>query len=1051
MEIEQIEDNLFSEFTKYRRLPKVQKAPDNDLHLMVIDFDSDVVQNGKKYSSLINIYAIDDNEKTYYLTVTDFNHYFYVPSPFAKGQTPEKFVQNVEQALNKCFAERPVSSIEIVVKESLLNYKGEKENKKEFLKITLNNYEMMSKVRSKFESGVLIVDRAEFQMVTYESSLLYTLRYMIDMDIRGMSWITIPAKKYTIMSPKKKQSSCIEEIQVNYQDIISNSYTDAKWSEIAPLRLMSFDIECKAVKGMPKPEENEIITIGVVCKLHNKKIVNHKVIFQLGDCEDIVGTDLYCFKTEEELLLAFDTFMESYDPDVIIGYNMINFDMDYITKRKAQFKALDLTYWGRKLGEETKARDGKFNSKAMGFRETLEFNMSGRIQLDMLIHMLREKKLRSYKLNSVCYEFLNEQKEDVHYSIISELQDGTPATRKRLATYCLQDAVLPLNLAEKLKCVYNYVEMARVTGVPIIFLFSRGQQIRVMSQIYRKLRDTDLIIPNLPKTTQRGDASYQGADVLQPKSGFYTEPIATLDFASLYPTIMISHNFCYSTIISQSDINTLGIKDYFRTLEGYCFVKKNVRKGVLPVILEDLISARKRARQELEETKVRLNELLNSGLTDTETLNKIQECELMIGVLDSRQLAIKISANSVYGFTGAQRGSLPCVEIASSVTSIGRQMIEKTKQYVLQHYTKANGYENDADVIYGDTDSVMIKFGTKSIEKAMMLGKEAADLLSNEFIKPIKLEFEKVYYPYLLLTKKRYAGLLWTNPLKPDKKDCKGVESVRRDNCLLVQIMVDKVLDILLYEQNVEKAINYTKGTIYDLFNNRVDLSMLVITKSLSREVTETETGYKTKTAHAELAKRLIQRSGVRFNIGDRVPYVIVSKTKAAKNYEKAEDPNFVFENKIPLDLDYYLENQIKPPLERILSVLGDAKVVFSGDHTLARKGQNVGSSQGLGQFFKVQENPCLNCKKPITDECSSKPLCKNCLHKEKEIFINKTLELKADQREFNRLWSECQRCLGSFTTEVVCSNLDCPIFFKRTKLQQDLLKSYKTYQKFVN
>ena len=1050
MEIEQVEQQLDSQFAKYKRGAEIQKVPETDLHLMVLDFDSEVVHKGKDNFSIIHIYAIDDNEKTYYLTVSGFNHYFYAPSPFEKGKIPHKFFSKVQMALNNCFQERPVHSIELAVKEPLLNYKGNKDAKKDFLKITLNNYEMLSKVRAKFENG-LVVDKAEFPMVTYESSLLYTLRYMIDMEIRGMSWITVPAHRYAICNPNDKKSSCIEEIEVDYRNITSNSFTDPKWSEIAPLRLMSFDIECKAVKGMPKPEENEVITIGVVCKLHNKKNVTHKVVFQLGECEEIVGTDLYSFSREDHLLQAFDKFMEAYDPDVILGYNMVNFDMDYINKRKAQFDTLDYSYWGRKLGELTTSREGKFNSKAMGFRETLEFNMSGRIQLDMLIHMLREKKLRSYKLNSVCYEFLSEQKEDVHYSIIAELQDGTPATRKRLATYCLQDALLPLNLAEKLKCVYNYVEMARVTGVPIIFLFSRGQQIRVMSQIYRKLRDTDLIIPNLAKTTQRGDLSYQGADVLKPKSGFYTMPIATLDFASLYPSIMISHNFCYSTIVSQSDINALGIKDYHKTPEGYCFVKENVRKGVLPVILEDLISARKKARKELEETKTRLSELIKSGATDSETQAKIQECELMIGVLDSRQLALKISANSVYGFTGAQRGSLPCVEIAASVTSIGRKMIEKTKNYVIEHYTTANGYEFNADVIYGDTDSVMIKFGTENLEEAMRLGKEAAELLSNEFMKPIKLEFEKIYYPYLLLTKKRYAGLYWTNPVKPDKKDCKGVESVRRDNCLLVQIMVDKVLDILLYEQNIDKAINYTKGTIFDLFNNRVDLSMLVITKSLSREVTETETGYKTKTAHAELARRLIQRSGAKFNIGDRIPYVIVSKSKTAKNYDKAEDPEFAFDNKLPLDLEYYLENQIKPPLERIFSVLGDTKVIFNGDHTMVRKGQDVGSSQGLGQFFKVNANACLNCKKPIAADNPETPLCKNCAPKEKEIYLNKTLELKADQREFSRLWSECQRCLGSFTTEVVCSNLDCPIYFRRTKLQQDLLKSYKTHKKFVN
>ena len=169
-------------------------------------------------------------------------------------------------------------------------------------------------------------------------------------------------------------------------------------------------------------------------------------------------------------------------------------------------------------------------------------------------------------------------------------------------------------------------------------------------------------------------------------------------------------------------------------------------------------------------------------------------------MLDGRQLALKISANSVYGFTGAQVGQLPCLPISSSTTAFGRVMIEKTKELVLQKYTKANGYKYDCEVIYGDTDSVMVKFGTSDIEESMSLGKEAAAYVSQHFINPIKLEFEKVYFPYLLMNKKRYAGMLWTKPQSPDKMDCKGIETVRRDNCALVADIVQRTLDILLKE-----------------------------------------------------------------------------------------------------------------------------------------------------------------------------------------------------------------------------------------------------------
>lgn len=130
-------------------------------------------------------------------------------------------------------------------------------------------------------------------------------------------------------------------------------------------------------------------------------------------------------------------------------------------------------------------------------------------------------------------------------------------------------------------------------------------------------------------------------------------------------------------------------------------------------------------------------------------------------------------------------------------------MIEQTKQEVEGHFRIDNGYKNDAMVIYGDTDSVMVKFGVKSIEDAMELGKEAADYVTSKFIKPIKLEFEKVYFPYLLINKKRYAGLYFTKPEKYDKMDCKGLETVRRDNCPLVANMMNTCLQILLIERYI--------------------------------------------------------------------------------------------------------------------------------------------------------------------------------------------------------------------------------------------------------
>lgn len=125
-------------------------------------------------------------------------------------------------------------------------------------------------------------------------------------------------------------------------------------------------------------------------------------------------------------------------------------------------------------------------------------------------------------------------------------------------------------------------------------------------------------------------------------------------------------------------------------------------------------------------------------------------------------------------------------------------MIEKTKELVLEKYNQKNGYQYDCDIIYGDTDSVMVKFGVKTVKEAMEMGRDAANYVSEFFMKPIKLEFEKVYYPYLLFNRKRYAGLYWTKESTWDKIDTKGIESVRRDNCALIRNMITTILDMIL-------------------------------------------------------------------------------------------------------------------------------------------------------------------------------------------------------------------------------------------------------------
>lgn len=1039
------------------------------------------------------LYGLSNEGNTYMVHIENFQPFFYLEC--ADDFTRSDFEKNKKEMMKIIFGINfvpPIYSkqkkqkyfksskdLVLVWKENLIHYKGKGKEKKYFIKVFCNGPSTFFQFRKNTEENYFKLVNLKILSKMYEGGIPFPLRFMIDHHLSGMSWVTLSKDKYRVIpqSTKSTLSKCQGEIIIDYKNLIARQFSEEKFSSIASLRIMSFDIECYSQRGFPNPESNPVITIGICCMSHDKDEQVTKLVLQLGSCEAIPESQLVTFSSETLLLEAFNRIMNVYDPDILTGYNVQTFDMDYLLNRMKALK-MKTPNWGRHLKKPTFSKAAKIMAKSMGYRETKSININGRIQMDMMMHMLKEKKFSSYSLNNVSFLLLGEQKEDVPYNMISVLQDGEAIDRKRLASYCLKDSLLPLRLMNKLKCIYNNVEMARVTGVPINYLFTRGQQIKVVSQIHNETKKKNMLVPSKstyinimgrggPNQEFGGDSKsstgFQGAYVLEPKPDFYTVPIATLDFASLYPSIMIRHNLCYSTILTNDSRNELSESDIEFTPANSQFVKSNIKKGVLPEILENLLSARKNVKREMKQKnkelgailekleeiekmelqqEKNLNQSINPGnskrkLSKSKSLlnaldesnqessnfliNEMQKQEIShtsifeikklkeenkeneskekiveeslqieltpeqfqqiqnekrelisnkkrlentIAVMDGRQLALKISANSVYGFTGAQRGHMPCLEIAGSVTAYGRKMIDHTKNRVMEIYTKANGKSHDADVIYGDTDSVMIKFGSNNLEKCMELGKEAAEILTNEFEKPIKLEFEKVYYPYLLLSKKRYAGNFWTRPEKPDKKDCKGLESVRRDNCLLVRSMVGKVIDILLNEMDVSKAKNYVKNKIFDLQNGNIDLSKLIISKSLSKNLdferlnqelesigvntqnSSTSKNSKSKSnvyninlPHVSLAERLYKRNPNNPPmIGDRIPYVIIKGQRKSKLYENSEDPQYALEKDLPIDIEYYVEKQLKPPMKRIFDVAEKDHDIFTGSKLIKTK-----------------------------------------------------------------------------------------------------------------
>ncbi|CRG99029.1 DNA polymerase delta catalytic subunit, putative [Plasmodium relictum] len=963
---------------------------------------------------IIRIYSITNYDCSVLINIHNVFPYFYVEKPehFENDDLVKLEIllnDHLNQNNQYKIYDQKILKIEIVKTESLMYYK--RNGKRDFLKITVLLPKMVPTLK-KYLEGVINVNNKEIGGIVYEANLPFILRYIIDNKITGSSWIKCKKNNYYIRNKNRKISNCTFEIDISYKDV-EPLLLENEYQQIPKLRILSFDIECIKLdgKGFPDAKNDPIIQISSILYFQGDPIDKSvKFIFTLLECASIPGSNVIWFNDEKSLLNAWNEFLVRLDPDFLTGYNIINFDLPYILNRGTALNLKKLKHLGRIKNVSSNVKDSSFSSKQFGTHETKEININGRIQFDVYDLIKRDYKLKSYTLNYVSFEFLKEQKEDVHYSIMNDLQHESPESRKRIATYCIKDGVLPLRLIDKLLFIYNYVEMARVTGTPFVYLLTRGQQIKVTSQLYRKCKELNYLIPSTYVKINTNE-KYEGATVLEPIKGYYIEPISTLDFASLYPSIMIAHNLCYSTLIkNNNEISELS-NDDVTVIQGKSnlkFVKKNVKKGILPLIVEELIEARK---------KVKL-------------LMKKEENRITKMVLNGRQLALKISANSVYGYTGASSGGqLPCLEVAVSITTLGRHMIDKTKEKVEGYYNKNNGFEHNSTVIYGDTDSVMVKFGTNSIEEAMRLGRDAAERISKEFLAPIKLEFEKVYCPYLLLNKKRYAGLLYTNPLNHDKMDCKGIETVRRDFCILIQQMMETILNKLLIEKNLNSAIEYTKSKIRELLTNNIDMSLLVVTKSLGK------TDYETRLPHVELAKKLKQRdSSTAPNVGDRVSYIIVKGTKGQAQYERAEDPLYVLDNNLAIDYNHYLDS-IKNTLSRIFEVImQNSDSLFCGEHT-RHKTILTSSQTALSKFLKKSIR-CIGCNSSI----KKPPLCNHCkTNKEFSIYMQKIKDFKNKQNEFFQLWTECQRCQGNLHVDVICMNRDCPIFYRRAKIKKDV------------
>jgi len=665
--------------------------------------------------------------------------------------------------------------------------------------------------------------------------------------------------------------------------------------DIAPIKIMSFDIECYSSTGSfpnPRNPNDVVFQIGMTTKNFGSQDVERT-------CLCLKNTDGFpSFETERELLQEFEKYLKKIDPDVMTGWNIFGFDLEYLVYRATLCGLKPV--WGRVKGSVAEISIKNLSSSALGNNELKMVPMKGRYVFDLFQDVKREHKLESYSLNNVSKHFLKDQKNDMPVrEIFIRFSLGDPVKLAEVAEYCIQDTILPHKLMEKLCQIQNQIEMAKACWVPLSFLSERGQQIKVFSQMAYKARHLNFILPTFKKTSLPVESEgYEGATVLEAQTGAYYAPITALDFEGLYPSIMCAHNLCYSTLVMNPKYDNLPGVEYEQF--GPHRFAQNV-PSLLPVILMDLKAFRKKAKK----------------------LKAAAEGTSMESVYNGQQLAYKISMNSMYGFTGAVRGMLPLVAIASTVTMRGRQMIEETKNYVEESFPGAK-------VRYGDTDSVMVEFdvqgrkGQDAIDYSWAQGELAAEACTKLFKPPNNLELEKIYCPYFLYSKKRYAAKMYEkndDAVVFKKVDIKGLQVVRRDSCPFVRETLKTLLNMILESSDPRPVIDAARNAARELMTGKVPVEKLLMSKQLGSD-------YKVAMPHVNVRDKMKRRApGSEPQQGDRVPFVIVTGT--GKMSEKAEDPVWVREKKMPVDFQYYFTNQFKKPVQDLLEPLIPPEIIF--------------------------------------------------------------------------------------------------------------------------
>ncbi|GAA5965048.1 hypothetical protein JCM8115_005696 [Rhodotorula mucilaginosa] len=800
---------------------------------------------------------------------------------------------------------------------------------------------------------------------------------------------------------------------------------------------------------LPDPQHDAIQAIFYCLQSDNEDLDangraenTHVGVIAVGnkDTLRIVGITDYDIHVVEDERTLIDTFVEwvryDWDPECLGGYEVHHASWGYLLERaEAEYGWNLVPELGRVRVLDT-GRFGDAQSDRWGYNQSSVLNFTGRHVLPIWRILKADNKFQQYSFEHIAFHVLGVRTPRWSHRILSDwYTSDDPAKVARVFNYYRNRVEMDIEMLDAAEIVDQSCESARVFGVDFHSVRTRGSQFKVESVMFKisKPESFMLLSPNRVQVGRQNAAECQPL-IMEPQSAFYKGPLLVMDFQSLYPSVMIAYNYCYSTCLGR--VNTFKGSNKFGVSEinlpegnlhllrehitvspnGMMFVKPEIRKSLLAKMLSELLDTRVMVKS---------------------SMKAVQQDRALTKLLNARQLALKFLANVTYGYTSATfSGRMPAVEIADAIVQTGRETLERAKETI--EAVKDWG----AKVVYGDTDSLFIYLPGKSKDEAFRIGDEIAERVTSLNPRPIKLKFEKVYLPSVLLAKKRYVGFKYEYKAQKDPDfDAKGIETVRRDGIAATQKMQETCLKILFRTSDLSLVKSFCQRQWKKLIAGEVSPQDFVIAKAV--KLGSYAEGRLPPPGAAVATRAMLDDPRAEPEYGERVPYLMFQAEPGQPQVHRAISPEeFLADPRLRLDATHYIERMMIPPLERIFNLVGADVKAWYREMGKSKRIHKVTLQKSGAKPIMLEEHftsdRCIACQGPG----GNGGLCAACLAHPSETIYSLAARKHALLSRRHALHKICVSCSANPAFEVIaCNSTDCPNHYARVRNDNELAK----------